>query len=65
MKISSDAYAVLADSLPTSCPTFEQVMHYVEWTLLNTPGGLMDIDHHLHERVMEEFLVRGAERLTA
>ena len=65
MKVSSDAYAVLADSLPASCPTFEQVMHFVEWTLLNNAhGGLMDFDSHLHERVMGEFLGRGTEKLT-
>ena len=65
VRISSDAYAVLADSLPTSCPSFEEVMHFVEWTLLNNAHGrLMDVDSHLHERVMKEFLVRGAKRLT-
>ena len=65
VKVSSDAYAVLADSLPASCPTFEQVMHFVEWTLLNNAhGGLMDFDSHLHERVMGEFLGRGTEKLT-
>ena len=38
------------------------VMHFVEWTILhNAHGRLMDIDAHLHERVMEEFLVRLAK----
>ena len=63
IRISSDAYAELADALPTSCPSFEAVMHFVEWTVLNNAHGqLMSIDAHLHERVMEEFLVRGARR---
>ena len=60
VRITNDAHNLLLDALPTSCPTFEQVMHYVDWTLLNQPGGLMDIDHHLIEKVMEEFLVRRA-----
>ena len=38
-------------------------MHFVEWTVLNNAHGqLMSIDAHLHERVMEEFLVRSARR---
>ena len=38
-------------------------MHFVEWTVLNNAHGhLMSIDVHLHERVMEVFLVRGATR---
>ena len=63
VRIASDAYEGLADALPNSCPTFEAVLHFVEWTLVNNAHGhLMDIDAHLHERVMEEFLVRGARR---
>ena len=66
VRITSDAYAELADALPTSCPTFEAVLQFVEWTLVNNAHGhLMSIDVHLHERVMEEFLVRGATRPTA
>ena len=37
-------------------------MHFIEWTILNNAHGrLMDIDAHLHDRVMEEFLVRLAK----
>ena len=62
VRIASDAYEGLADALPNSCPTFEAVLHFVEWTLVNNAHGhLMDIDAHLHERVMEEFLVRLAK----
>ena len=65
VRITNDAHGMLLDALPSSCPTFEQVMHYVDWTLLNSPGGLMDIDHHLIEKVMEEFLVRKAAMTAA
>ena len=65
VRITNDAHNLLLDALPTSCPTFEEVMHYVDWTLLNSPGGLMDIDHHLIEKVMEEFLVRKAAMTAA
>ena len=63
IRISSDAYAELADALPTSCPSFEAVMHFVEWTVLNNAHGhLMSIDVHLHDRVMEEFSSCAARR---
>ena len=63
VRIASEAHSVLANTLPTSCPSFEAVMHFIEWTILNNAHGrLMDIDSHLHERVMEEFLVRSAKR---
>ena len=62
IRIASEAHSVLANDLPTSCPSFEAVMHFIEWTILNNAHGrLMDIDAHLHERVMEEFLVRLAK----
>ena len=58
VKITNKVHDMIVEALPTSYPEFEQVMHYVDWTLLNQPGGLMDIDHHLIEKVMEEFVVR-------
>ena len=62
IRIATEAHSVLADTLSTSCPSFEAVMHFVEWTILNNAHGrLMGIDSHLHERVMEEFLVRLAK----
>ena len=62
IRITSEAHNELVLALPNSCPTFESVLHFVEWTLVNNAhGGLMDIDVHLHERVMEEFMVRLAK----
>ena len=61
----SFTYAELENALPNSCPTFEAVLQFVEWTLVNNAHGqLMSIDMHLHQRVMDEFLVRGATRPT-
>ena len=61
VRITNDAYAELENALPNSCPTFEAVLQFVEWTLVNNAHGqLMSIDMHLHQRVMDEFLVRGA-----
>ena len=65
VRITNDAYSELADALPNSCPTFEAVLQFVEWTLVNNAHDhLMSkrIDVHLHQRVMDEFLVRGATR---
>ena len=58
VKITNKVHEMIVEALPTSYPEFEQVMHYVDWTLLNQPGGLMDIDYHVIEKVMEEFVVR-------
>ena len=66
VRITNDAYAELENALPNACPTFEAVLHFVEWTLLNNAHGqLMSIDLHLHQRVMDEFLVRPATRPAA
>jgi len=65
VRITSEAHAELEKALPNSCPAFEAVLQFVEWTLLNNAHGqLLSIDMHLHQRVMDEFLVRGAAQPT-
>ena len=66
VRIANKAHAELEKALPNACPTFEAVLHFVEWTVLNNAHGqLMSIDLHLHQRVMDEFLVRPATQPTA
>ena len=59
IRIVDEARSELAEALPTSCPSFEAVMHFVKCVAQFAHGRLMYSDSRLRERILEEFLERA------